>query len=381
MQAKPAWVGHLEHTEELVAMTRIACIGGFLGSGKTTAIIRAARSFVERGMRVGIITNDQGHELVDTALIRGLGFPAEEIGGGCFCCRFQDFARNAERLAEQTEAQIILAEAVGSCTDLSSTVCQRLRRYHPTQFSVAPLTVMVDPSRVREMLNDFSPFNQDVRYLFGKQLSEADHIVLTKQDLFSDNEMGILRERISELVGDIPVHTMSARTGSGVTAWLNVIEQADGEAHELELDYERYGAAEASLGWLNANFDLVSDGAFQPTDLAEALLLRIREACRKKQLGIAHLKTMIVSPEGSAWIALTGTEATPAAGEGSQMPPCREASIIVNARVCAPPQELERMVRDSVREITASRAIVSEVHHLEAFSPAPPKRPEVFAQA
>jgi G3E family GTPase len=360
-------------------MTRIACIGGFLGSGKTTAIIRAAHSLVDRGIKVGVITNDQGHELVDTALVRSLGFRAEEIGGGCFCCRFQDFANNARRLAEQAHAQIILAEAVGSCTDLSTTVCQRLRRCHASQFSVAPLTVMVDPGRVREMLNDFSPFNEDVRYLFGKQLSEADHIVLTKADLYSENEMEILRETISELVGTIPVHAMSATSGSGVREWLDLIEQEEGETRDFELDYERYGAAEASLGWLNANFDLVSDAAFNPADVGQTLLLRIQEACREKGLAIAHLKAMFVSSQGSAWIALTGTQATATWGEAFQLPACREASVIINARVCVSPQELEHIVRDSVHEVTSSRAIVCEKRHLEAFSPDPPKRPEVFA--
>src|SRR5260370_41325563 len=70
---------------------RIACVGGFLGSGKTTAVIEAAQRLVERGLRICIITNDQGHQLVDTALVRSRGINAAEIGGGCFCCRFDEF--------------------------------------------------------------------------------------------------------------------------------------------------------------------------------------------------------------------------------------------------------------------------------------------------
>jgi len=33
-------------------------IGGFLGSGKTTAIIGAARYLADKGLHVGVITND-----------------------------------------------------------------------------------------------------------------------------------------------------------------------------------------------------------------------------------------------------------------------------------------------------------------------------------
>ncbi len=53
-------------------------IGGFLGAGKTTAIRRIARHLANRGLRVGLITNDESHGLVDTALLRTEEFPVEE---------------------------------------------------------------------------------------------------------------------------------------------------------------------------------------------------------------------------------------------------------------------------------------------------------------
>jgi G3E family GTPase len=34
-------------------------IGGFLGAGKTTAILKIAQHLRSRGQRVGLITNDQ----------------------------------------------------------------------------------------------------------------------------------------------------------------------------------------------------------------------------------------------------------------------------------------------------------------------------------
>ncbi len=63
-------------------MVRLACVGGFLGAGKTTALIEAARNLIARGLKVGVITNDQGSHLVDTAMVRRLGLQTEEITGG-----------------------------------------------------------------------------------------------------------------------------------------------------------------------------------------------------------------------------------------------------------------------------------------------------------
>ena len=42
-------------------------VGGFLGSGKTTSIINAAKVLIAQGKKVGVVTNDKGKHLVDTA--------------------------------------------------------------------------------------------------------------------------------------------------------------------------------------------------------------------------------------------------------------------------------------------------------------------------
>ena len=46
----------------------IAIVGGFLGAGKTTLILAAAKELERRGIRSAVILNDQGNELVDYRL-------------------------------------------------------------------------------------------------------------------------------------------------------------------------------------------------------------------------------------------------------------------------------------------------------------------------
>lgn len=362
-------------------MPRIACVGGFLGSGKTTAIVQAARTLLSLGVRVGIITNDQGTSLVDTALLRSLGFQAQEIGGGCFCCRFSEFAESTRRLTEKTEAQVILAEAVGSCTDLAATVCKRLRNSYFPEFSVAPLTVMVDPNRVREMFTPSSPFNEDVRYLFGTQLAEADQIILTKADLFGTQELQRLQAELVRAAEGIPISVMSAKTGAGVAEWVDLLLEGSGGQRRFEVDYERYGAAEMSLGWLNANFDVVAERLFSSQELAEKLVSKVQEACRRNKQAVAHLKVMTITAEGSNWIALTGTQGAAVWGNSRELPHSRQLSLIVNARVCAEPDQLRRTVQDSFAYVTSDAGTRGAVRYLESFSPLAPKRPELAFHA
>src|SRR2546428_13967041 len=125
---------------------RFIMIGVFLGAGKTTAITRLARYYVGLGQRVGLVTNDQAQDLVDTNSLRAQGFSVEEVAGACFCCRFDDLVGKVGRLQEEERPDVILAEPVGSCTDLVATVVQPLRDLYGERFEVAPYAVLFKPS-------------------------------------------------------------------------------------------------------------------------------------------------------------------------------------------------------------------------------------------
>src|SRR3990170_2251920 len=170
-------------------------VGGFLGAGKTTALLRLAEHFTSQGRRVGLITNDQSHGLVDTSMVRAQGYPVEEITGGCFCCRFGSLTDAADRLSRDARPDVFLAEPVGSCTDLRATVQYPLRRLYGAHYRIAPLSVVVDPIRALRVLG-LEPgrtFSPKVQYVYEKQLEEADIIVVNKSDLLSD----ALRDRLA----------------------------------------------------------------------------------------------------------------------------------------------------------------------------------------
>ena len=101
----------------------IVPLGGFLGAGKTTLILAASRILQSRGMRPAAILNDQGSELVDTQRVAAEAIAADQVTGGCFCCRFSDLIDAAHRLRAHAP-DVIFAEAVGSCTDISATTLQ-----------------------------------------------------------------------------------------------------------------------------------------------------------------------------------------------------------------------------------------------------------------
>jgi len=361
----------------------IACVGGFLGAGKTTALVSASRELVSRGLKVGIITNDQGSQLVDTQALLGHGLTTEEITGGCFCCKFDELVQHADQILDQGQPDVILAEAVGSCTDLSATVYQPLRRYYASRFDLAPLSILVEPSRLQALFTDTAnPFPETVSYLFRKQLAEADLIVLNKSDLIDPSDRQSLNRAIRQIAGDIPVHEMSAITSDGVAVWVDrLLSGGTAGSRILEINYNTYAQAEASLGWLNATVDITSKGSFSPQALGNTLLERIRQLCLKDHAAIAHLKILVVTAEGSDRLALTESRGEASWSEGRTFIPALEASVIINARVCVGPQRLRQIVEESINGTASTFRVLSTVQDIEAFSPSPPRPTHRFTKA
>src|SRR5258705_12248102 len=197
---------------------RYVMIGGFLGAGKTTAVARLGKRLRDEALRVGLITNDQGNQLVDTATLASQGFAVEEIAGGCFCCRFNSLVDAANKLSAATRPDVFIAEPVGSCTDLVATVSYPLRRIYGDHFSIAPLSVLVDPVRARRVfdLESGARFSEKVRYIYRKQLEEADVIVVNKCDLLDPEQGRQLRQKLAGEFARAEIFEVSARQGDGL---------------------------------------------------------------------------------------------------------------------------------------------------------------------
>ena len=367
---------------------RYIMIGGFLGAGKTTAIGRFARYLDGHGMRVGLITNDQGAGLVDSALGRSGQFPVEEISGGCFCCRFNSLVDAARHLSADGAPDVFLAEPVGSCTDLVATVSLPLRKIYGDQFRVAPLSVLVDPVRARRVLGleEGKRFSEHVRYIYLKQLEEAERIVINKLDLVDKAALAELRAALTERFPHARIVEISAREGQNLEAWFEDM-LADEMAVDrlMDVDYERYGEGEALLGWLNCTVEIehpAGDG-FDGNLLLEALAGALRERMAAEGVEVAHLKATI-SPLGApfevAAVNLVRSDARPELSH-RLIDPVDTAELLLNMRCEADPEWLDA-VTDEVLEsvITGRFGLRFRQTHREHFRPSPPQPTHRFAE-
>src|SRR6056297_631226 len=212
-------------------VTRFALIGGFLGAGKTTLISRLATRYVAAGKKVGIITNDQAADLVDTQHLRSQGFDVGEVSGACFCCSFDNLLETAGHFSEIAPPDILLAEPVGSCTDLVATVVLPLQQLYGSRFELAPFGVLLKPSHGRRILRpgegNRSGFSPQAEYIFRKQLDEADYLMIGRSDALGERELRDLQQALAEAAPGVPVFPVSGKTGAGIDHVLGLIESPE----------------------------------------------------------------------------------------------------------------------------------------------------------
>ena len=355
--------------------------GGFLGSGKTTALAGLAKRLIQKNRRVGIIMNDQTENLVDTVIVREmlseLGVPVEEVVKGCFCCKFDELINQMEKILAH-DPDVLMGEPVGSCTDFVAAVANPIKIHYKDAFKFAPFSTMVDPDRVRELLLEETrtTFPEEVSYLYKKQLEEADIIVLNKIDSISKQETERLVSVISKAYPEKTVTAVSAREGEGMDDWLEDLLSGRPGANTVlrQIDYDRYATAEAVLGWLNAAIMLNARDSFEATEFSRKLALRLQEACKEKNAGIGHLKFLITSGGKTMWTNVTNLTAEPLMS-GEPLGSLSKGTLILNARVRLDPEDLEKMVKQILDGLFKETDIRSEEVDFQCFSPAYPEPP------
>jgi G3E family GTPase len=349
-------------------------VSGFLGSGKTTAIITACKSLMARGKRVGVVTNDQGKYLVDTAFFELAAVPTVEVTGGCFCCNFDDLDARLSQLKHTARPDVIFAESVGSCADIVATVVKPLLELRADSFAPTSFSVFVDARMLRRRLLDLPmPFSDDVVYIFDKQIEEAGILVINKQDLLTVEDTQHIWTLARQSYPGKRIRLQNSLDPQSVNAWLNFLSDPLSTLPEtsLDIDYQRYSAGEKQLAWLDETVTLhTSEGSGR---MAVAVFLStLAGAIAQRAIPVGHVKVLIQGQKEDVKLSLVAIEVQ---DWQVDLPPLSGTviTILVNARVEGDLESLRDVVHNAVthtQEITGSQV---EESLISTFYPGYPK--------
>jgi CobW/HypB/UreG, nucleotide-binding domain len=362
---------------------QIHLLSGFLGSGKTTAIQQACRLLNESGIPTAVISNDQGEKLVDGAFFEHLGLPSRQVTNGCFCCNYKDLDRCIQSLTAPdpiaspaaiqpapnpaNHPAILFAESVGSCTDLVATVLKPLLNKYPGAHPT--VSVFADANLLPDLLEDHTAFDPAVRYIYLKQLEEAQVIVVTKID--QTNNLTSLRQLLRKHYATKTILYQNSFNPEHILSWLQTLEQLFPQSNtlpSLNIDYERYGAGEAKLAWLDQQL-VIESPALNACDAALALLNRL---CQTNH-PIGHLKCWI---DGTTKISFTSTgttDRTPIHATHLPIRPAANATLLINARIQTTPALLTELMTDAIQSTAKTHNCTIRTISASCFQPGFPR--------
>ncbi len=195
-------------------------ITGFLGVGKTTAVIDLLHQKAT-GARWAVLVNEYGEVGIDGALIEGAGpdgVTVKEVGGGCVCCAAAPFLPVAIHfllLEARPERLIIETTGLGHPARLLDS----LRNSYRGRLDVRATIGIVDPA-------DFAKPEMRENPVFNDQIHMADVLVMNKLDAAPPELVRTFQEWANGL---FPPKLLVAGTTRGRLdpAWLDLTASSD----------------------------------------------------------------------------------------------------------------------------------------------------------
>lgn len=352
---------------------KILLLSGFLGAGKTSTALKLIAHLESKGLSAVYIANDQGSMLIDTGMGENKGIATRQVGNGCFCCRFDDLMAVVQELITEKQPDVIIAEAVGSCTDLVSTVIRPLKQFYGSLLEVLPFPVVLDGSRYTDMQR---LLGTRLSYLFSKQIEDAQIICLSKADTIPEYAKANFTAELRHQYPGKPVITYSSRTGGGIEELAEMLIIAPAVAAEsltsLDIDYDTYGAAEADMAWVDISLDLIAGGQLVSSAAwVRTCLTRLKSHPLLSNRVIGHIKVALGNGHTLTKASLVDVHKDILFDALSEEP--AEALVaLINARVEGKPDEIYALVEEAVMLTACHTGTQASIREHNAFSPGMP---------
>nr|WP_320026052.1 GTP-binding protein [uncultured Acetobacterium sp.] len=160
--------------------TKLILFTGFLGSGKTSLLLKCAKYLARNKKKCAIIINEIGVIGIDNLQMKKLGYDVWELFGGCICCTLAiSLEETIQQLMTDYKIEYILMEPSGAADPTS--LYQPLFHSGFTAAQINNIFIM-DPTRVEMFEAVLEPYLQSAIPL-------ANHAVINKIDLGSEEEI------------------------------------------------------------------------------------------------------------------------------------------------------------------------------------------------
>ena len=349
-------------------MRKFAVFSGFLGSGKTTAMMALTRYYTEHYGKAAMISNDLGHgvNLADHRLALLKGCNASEMTETCICYQNENLADRLNAYY-QDGCELVVSDIPGFGVGALEHVYHGLAEKFPGQFELAPFTVLTEPRTVDLLRRGLGG---DMEYLLSAQLAEADLILLNKCDLIRREQAEADRAWLEQRCPQARVLSISALKGEGLDALSRILKQGKASMRRPDIGYG--GAAfQAAMGKLSEYYlqyhAVVCCRTFDGNRYLMEMAKEAQSRIRARGAEIHHLKLLAWEPEGDfGKVDLLGTD-RPAEVSHRFVKDCTAVAVILNASAACPPDALDSLLTETVQEVSGRYQLELAIFKKECF--------------
>ena len=182
----------------------VIILGGFLGSGKTTALMQFARYLVsvsdsDKEYKIVILENEVGQIGIDDQLIRDSGFTVNNLFAGCACCTVSGALVTAvDRILREMNPEWLIIETTGIAYPES------MRENMKGALGLdSRICVLADAARWKRL-------RVPLENLLRGQIEYADIVLVNKIDLVDEDALISMEKDINVFRQDVPIIRISA---------------------------------------------------------------------------------------------------------------------------------------------------------------------------
>jgi G3E family GTPase len=283
---------------------RIMIVGGFLGSGKTTCILKISKRFRKAGKRIAIIVNEIGEIGLDGDTLTNPDVLTEELTSGCICCTLRiSMQYTLQTLEEEFKPEIVIIEPTGIA--FPGQIREEIETMGLSELSFAPVVTLVDPCR-------FGAEAKEIPKFVETQIKEAEILCINKIDIVPAENVFSTEEKLLEINPEAKILKFSAKLDDEQFESLLSLLGVSGLRKPLE---ERKNSIELSkVSTFSTLYTLTSKSFYSEkgTQLIQESLQAIRDSTGEiNPEFIGHLKLSLKLPEFTVRGSVTSSKEPP----------------------------------------------------------------------
>ena len=177
--------------DRLTEKTKLYVLTGFLGSGKTTVLLRLLEAL--KGKRVGVIQNEFGKLGIDGTILRNDDIQMVEINRGsifCSCLKLSFVQALAEMAQQDFDYLFVESSGLGDPSNVEE-ILEAAKALAGDRYSFQGAICLVDSVNFLDQLEDLETVY--------RQLKHCHLAVLTKVDLVDGERICALKAKIREI--------------------------------------------------------------------------------------------------------------------------------------------------------------------------------------